>query len=249
MKTINKIIFFVIALSMLGITSCEKKYDTEGLSQITNYPVFEMTGDPVMLLEKGTPFVEPGITAEEAGVNIDVSMSVSGLFTGYSGASVDIDTPDKYIISYSATNGDGFTNVTQRIVWVAGTGDLVNSIEGLYTSTIFRNGTTSAQYTDLKYIMIWSLGGNKYALSDAIGGYYDMGRAYGDGYRAAGMTVTANDIPTNDFSFGSAIGVGAFGGVLEMTGFTVDEPSKTITFSSEWDAGYTFDVTLTQVQL
>lgn len=249
MKTINKIVFFFIALSMLGITSCEKKYDTEGLSEITNYPLFEMAGDALVLHKLGTPYVDGVVTANEAGVDIQVTVSVSGLFTGYSGTTVDSDTPDKYVITYSATNGDGYSGSVERTVWVADQGDLVGSIAGLYTATIVRNGVVDAQYADLEYILIWSLGNNEYALSDAIGGYYDMGRGYGDNYRAGGMTITANDIPGNSFSFGAAVGVGAFGGAAELQSMTVDASAGTINFVSDWDAGYVFDVTLTQVQL
>ena len=247
MKTFNRILVFFIALSMLGFTACEKKYDTEGLSQITNYATFDVTGGSVIVAPLGTPFTDPGVTATEAGNPIDVAVSVSGVFTGYSGTTVDANTADKYLITYSATNGDGFTGSAQRTVWIAGDGDLVSSIEGLYTATIIRNGVEDPQYADLQYVMIWSEGGNVYGISDAIGGYYDLGRGYGNGYRAAGMTVTANDIGANDFTYGGPIGVGAFGGVLEMTGFTVTPPS-TINFSSHWSFDYDFDVTLTKVE-
>ena len=97
--------------------------------------------------------------------------------------------------------------------------------------------------------MIWKTGADTYEISDAIGGYYAIGRAYGNDYMATGMSITANDISANDFTFGSPIGVGAFGGALTMDNMSVDAGAKTIDFQSSWDAGYKFVVTLTQVSL
>jgi hypothetical protein len=248
MKTINKILVFFIALSMLGITACEKKYDTEGLSQITNYPVFEMAGDGFVIAPLGTPYVDPGVTANEAGTDIEVTVSVAGTFTGYSGTEVDSNTADKYVITYSAQNSDGFTGSTSRIVWITGEGDLVNSIEGLYTSTVVRDGTPSAQYENMAYILIYSTGNNTYGITDACGGYYSIGRAYGDDYAALGAEIVANDIPANDFT----ISIGVFpiwGNTIDMQDFTVDPANHQITYNGVADFGSVFATTLTQVQL
>jgi hypothetical protein len=129
---------------------------------------------------------------------------------------------------------------------------MVTSIEGLYSSTVVRNGAVNPQYFDMEYILIRKKPGgaaNEYELSDAIGGYYDIGRAYGAGYRATNMIVTANDIPGNSFSFSAPVPVGAFGGALTMQSFSVDSATKTINFVSDWDSGFNFVVTLTQVAL
>ena len=93
------------------------------------------------------------------------------------------------------------------------------------------------------------MGNNVYQLSDAIGGYYDFGRGYGFHYAGTGMTVTANDIPGNDFTYGANIGVGAFGGDLAMTAFSVDAANRTINLTTEWSFGFTFEVELIQVDL
>jgi hypothetical protein len=83
-------------------------------------------------------------------------------------------------------------------------------------------------------------------MSDGIGGYYAIGRAYGNDY-AAPMDIIANDIPTNNFTIPNYT-VGTFGGVVDNTEFTVNAEAGTIHFVSDWDSGYTFDVTLEQVQ-
>jgi hypothetical protein len=246
--TMKKNIIILISFLALILASCGEK-KSANISGITYFPSFTMNGDAEYYLSVGDPFTEPGVTAEENGVEIPVTTSVVGDFFGYSGDAVNTDAADKYIITYTATNSDGYPGTASRTVWVIETGDLVNSIAGLYTSTVVRNGSASAQYTDMEYIMISDNGDGTYNLSDAIGGYYDLGRAYGADYRAAGLVITANDIPGNDFSFNDPIGVGAFGGSLLMTAFSVDAGSKTISFTSDWDSGYVFEVTLTQVQL
>jgi hypothetical protein len=249
MKTKFKIFSVLLVLSLFVFTACEKQYETSDLSTVTNYPVFQMTGASVITIPQGTAYTEPGIKATAGTEEVAVTVSVVGIFSGYKGTDVNTNVPDRYTITYSASNSDGFVNTVTRTVWVAITGDLVNSIEGLYTATIVRNGVSSPQYTDLEYVLIWKKSGNTYSISDAIGGYYALGRAYGDNYMALGMTVTANDIPSNDFTYGGTIGVGAFGGALDMTAFSVNSGAKTIDFTTDWDAGYTFVVTLTQVQL
>ena len=228
--------------------ACDKEKSSEGVSRVTEYPVFEVMGDEVMFHPEGTAFVDPGVSATEGGAELDVEESAVGVFKGYSGTDVDGNVADHYIKSYSAENKDGFAGTATRDVWVATTGDLVSSIEGVYTSTVVRNGSASAQYTDMQYILIWKNSDGTYSISDGIGGYYDIGRAYGYAYAASGVVITATDIPNNVFSFNNPFGVGAFGGAANMKDMMVDPGAGTITFTTDWDAGYTFEVTLTQVQ-
>ena len=250
MKT-KKYLLLLTFIAVTVIFGCNKDElkDTYGLSRTTYYPDFTFNGDEVMLVEMGTAYTEPGVTATEAGADITVTTEVEGTYTGYSGSDVDVNTADQQIITYTAINSDDLPGIQTRTVYVFESGDLVSSIAGLYTATILRNGTVDPQYENLEYVMIWNTGGNNYAVSDAIGGYYDLGRGYGDTYRASGMTITANDIPTNDFTFGSPVGVGAFGGVLEMLSMSVDAGSNTVFFESEWSFGFNFEVTLTQIQI
>ena len=152
-------------------------------------------------------------------------------------------------MAYTATNTDGFQASGIRSVWVYNNGDLVNSIEGIYTATVKRGGKLTAQYTDLEYVLIWKKDNGTYEISDGLGGYYNIGRNYGVNYAARPAIVTANNIPGNDFTV-SDFGVGAFGGNVVVSGFTVDPVSKKITFTSTWDGSGngTFNVKLTQVQ-
>lgn len=243
MKNLKMIYLFSLLLAV-SFSACEKDY--EDLYTVTNYADFEMQGDEVIFHTFGTPFTDPGVTATEAGADLPVETTISGDFFG--GTSFDPNVADRYVYTYSATNSDGYPGTTTRYVYNIPTGDLVNSIEGLYTSTVVRNGVAAPEYTDMEYVVIAKTAENTYTLSDAIGGYYDIGRVYGSAYRAPGMTITSTNLPANQFTFGTSE-VGTFGDAVTMKSMTVDPAAKTIAFTSDWAAGYTFEVTLTQVQL
>lgn len=238
----KKLFLFLCAAAL--VVSCDEQ-ESGNLSRVTNFPVFQLNGDSVIIVEKGSEFTDPGVIATEGGVEIPYTTSVSGAFRG--GSSIDTNIEDIYTIVYSATNQDGFSGQAGRTVIVVENGDLSTSIAGLYRGTVTRNGILTAQYTDLEYVLIWNTGGNNYHMSDGIGGYYAIGRAYGNDY-AAPMDIIANDIPTNNFTIPDYT-VGTFGGTVENTLFEVNAEGGTIHFISDWDSGYTFDVLLEQVQL
>jgi len=245
-----------IAIALLTLLwSCELDGgDTEGISRITYFPDFDYKGSSVMLAPCGTPVADPGVTAKENGVPLEVTTSISALISGGTVPSVP-GTSDRYTIGYTATNQDGYPANTSRVIWEACTGDLVTSIEGLYTSTVFRDGVSGAQYTNMKYILIRKKPGssNVYQISDCIGGWYQLGRALGDAYLAPGLEITPNNIATNSFTFGGNPRVLTFGGPVAPQSLTVDAATKTLVLTSKWDNGagtiYTFVATLKQVSI
>ena len=250
----NRYIVLMLMATFVVLSACET--DSEGVSRPTFYPVFTLNGDEEMFVTPGDPYTEPGATAQEEGAEIETSVSYAGTYFSGNVSSIDTDVPDKYTVTYSAVNKDGFPGTKERIVYVVGQGDLVNSIEGLYTSTVDRVPAAvpafDGQYQNMEYVLIAKTGANTYVLSDVIGGYYDLplGRGFGAGYAGPGATVTANNIPANNFTFGPAVAVGAFGGAAEIKSMVVNATAKTIKFVTEWDGGpYTFTVTLKQVQL
>jgi hypothetical protein len=149
-----KKVYNLLILSMLLVlsSSCEKELTSEGVSKTTYYADMKMAGEQELFLPLNSPFTDPGVTATEKGNPIPVSETVTGIYHPYSGTTIDMSAANKYEISYTATNSDGFSANVTRTVYVAKTGDLVNSIEGLYTSTVKRNGVSGAQYTNMKYI-------------------------------------------------------------------------------------------------
>lgn len=229
-----------------AFVSCDN-VDTDNVSKVTNYPLITVLGDDPVFVSQGGLYEESGAIAIEGTNEIPYTTTIAGDYRD--GTSVDTDIIDGYNVNYTATNVDGFKIAASRKVWVYNNGDLVNSIEGIYTSTVVRGGASSAQYTDMGYVLIWKNEDGTYEMSDGLGGYYNIGRDYGVTYAARPVIITANDIPSNDFSVPD-FSVGDFGGNAVMTLLTVNPDSKTISFTSTWDgsANGTFEVTLTQVQ-
>lgn len=231
------------------ISSCTTE-STNDVSRVTNYPIITLNGDSVMFINKGDTFTDPGAVAIAGGAELPITVTVSeGTYTGATG--VDTSQLDQYTITYSAENEDGFFGNALRTVWVTNTGDLTNSLEGLYTSSSQRapDFAPSAAYNDMEYVQIWQTGANTYELSHAIGGYYDYGRGYGSGYAARGAVITVNDLGSNDFTISQAV-FPIWGNTVDITEFTVDPDSKAITFTGEGNFGNgVFKVQLKQVQL
>ncbi|MCA0348293.1 MAG: DUF5012 domain-containing protein [Flavobacterium sp.] len=240
----KKIIITLFFLSTFLI-SCEKE-STGGVSRVTNYPEFTLLGDDVIYVNKGNEYIDPGVIVTEGGVEIPYETTITGTFRG--GTTLDTNVVDVYQIVYSATNQDGFSGSIARTVYVIENGDLTTNISGLYTSTVVRNGSSSAQYTNMEYILVWKKDNGTYEMSDGIGGYYAIGRGYGNAYTARPVIITANDIPSNSFTI-PAFTVGTFGGVASMSGLTANSVNNTLSYTTIWDAGYTFVVTLTKVNI
>lgn len=247
-KTMKKVTY-ILTIVIAGILfSCETD-DTSDVSRVTNYPIITLNGAAEVIIQQGETYNELGAISTEGGSEIETVISYgSGVYESSTG--IDSNTPDNYVVNYSATNQDGFAGSALRSVWVANTGDLTTSIEGLYTCDVQRapDFIPSARYDDLTYVLIWKTGDNTYEVSHAIGGYYDLGRGYGPNYAARGAGITANDIASNDFSFTGA-NIPGFGLDIDISEFTVDATSKMITYTGSGAFGNgTFKVQLTQVQ-
>lgn len=248
-----KLILYTFSIIGLIMTSCDPSVEAPGSddsSAITYLPKITLEGESNILLDcDATSFTDPGAIAEAGGTEIEMTSKLAGTYFG----GTTIDGPDKYTITYSAFNDDDIPAAEFRsVLWPACNGDLVTSIAGMYTASILRTTVSSGgtvNYTQSAFgpYFIIDLGDGKFQLSDAIGGFYEHGYGYGSAYAATGMTVTANNIALNDFTHDDVIGVGAFGGALNMTDFSVDPVTKTIEFTTEWSFGYVFEVTLTQV--
>jgi len=235
---------FLIPVLALLFVSCSDE-STGGVSNVTYYPNFTVMGDDVIFVPKGSTYTDPGVVVTEGENEIEYSTSVTGLYQH--GSSIDTNKPDVYQVTYSATNQDGFSGTAGRTVIVYENSDLINSIAGLYTSTVTRNGVLTAQYTDLEYVLIWKNADGTYGMSDGIGGYYDLGRSYGAGYAAQPVVITANSIPANNFSI-TDFSVGAFGGNAVMSDLMAYPEQNKVTFTTVWDAGFTFNVVLNKIE-
>lgn len=241
----KKVILSLLFLCTV-LVSCESD-TTGGVSRVTGYPTFTVLGDDVIYVQKGTTYTDPGVIVTENGIEIPFQTTISGSYRG--GTSIDTNVVDIYSVLYSAVNQDGFAGSASRTVIVYENSDLISSIAGLYKSTVVRNGVVSAQYANMEYVLVWQNANGTYEMSDGIGGYYNLGRGYGVGYAAGPVIITANNIATNNYAPIPSFGVGAFGGVANMSGLTANPVANTLSFSTTWDAGFTFVVTMTKVVL
>ena len=252
MKTIYNTLKIGILGVLFTLSSCD--YADPITSTVTDYAVITLTGDDPAFVHIGETYVDPGAVVTVGGEEVPYEVSFVGQYRGNTYDDVlDTSVSDIYSQLYSAVNEDGFTASGSRQVIVANTGDLVNSIEGVYTSTVFRNGTQgnpASAYTDMEYILIWKNDDGTYEISDAFGGWYLFGRAIANSQTPGGIIV-ANDISANDFSFPGTQSNNYFGGSSEITSMVVNAAAGTIVMTTVWEADatttYTFEVQLTQV--
>jgi len=133
----NKLRYIIGILAVLFLfASCEKE-DSLGLSKQTNYAVFTMTGDALMVIDKGSTFTDPGVTAKEG--EADATVTIAG--------TVDAATAGIYKLTYSAVNVDGYSASVDRYVVVVDKAAVTGSnLVGQYERTFYgkpRSGTFS----------------------------------------------------------------------------------------------------------
>lgn len=251
----KKTIITLLFASTLFV-ACED-IDTANVSTITEYPTITLLGDEVIYVPLGTPYEDPGAIAMEGPEEIPTVKTYSGIYRG--GKTIDTNVMDQYTETYTAVNKDGYKASKSRTVIVYQNGNLVNSIEGMYISTVTRNGNylpaSQGSSVDMKYIYIWKNTDGTYQLSDAFGGWYSLGRKLGVGYATPDGTINAIDIPTNSFTFpGNPLSNSGFGGVANIIEMSVNPTAKQVVFTTTWVApgtpptNYTFVTTLTQFQ-
>jgi hypothetical protein len=250
MKTLYKLKLCILAvMGLLALNSCSTEDPIA--SSVTNYAVITPNNEEKnpYVLAPGETYEEFGAVALEDGTELEVETSYTrGHFTGELFDPNSTENPmDYYSARYSAENQDGFSASQMRDIIVTETGDFETSIAGAYRSTVVRDGTASAQYTDMGYVLIWQTGENTFEISDALGGYYDIGRAYGTDYINPGGVIIANDIAANDFSTPGTQTNIAFGGNSTIDSFSIDAETKSIEMVVSWE-GFTFDIHLEQIQ-
>jgi Domain of unknown function (DUF5011) len=132
-KTIMRIIKLLLILAaVVPFAGCEKTEkpdntaDRVGVSRVTYFPSFTMSGDKYVSVVKGGTFTDPGVTAKEGTADLTVQKS----------GSVDVNTVGVYDIVYSATNKDGFSSSITRTVAVLPSAEQAGvNIAGKYANT------------------------------------------------------------------------------------------------------------------
>jgi hypothetical protein len=256
LKTMKKIFISLLLVTGGLFVSCDKD-DSEGISKTTVFPIITLAGDDPAFVPVGTPYTDPGAVATVGGAEIPLETRFVGKYRGSISTELDTNISDIYNLEYTAENADGFTATATRQVIVAKTGDLANSIEGLYIATTRRNGSllpaSQGSSVDMEYILIWKNDDGTYGISDAFGGWYALGRNIPNSETPDG-TIVANNIAANDFSFPGTLTNTYFFGTANITSLTVDPVTKTLVLKTSWTTVppvtvYEFVVTLTQVQI
>ena len=126
MNSIKYIIALSLTLCFLGCEKTEEILNTEdkvGISRVTHFPVFTMSGDRYISIVKGGAFTDPGVTAKEGDKDLQVQQS----------GSVNTNAVGVYDITYSATNKDNFSaSVTRTIAVLPGAEQQGVDISGKY---------------------------------------------------------------------------------------------------------------------
>lgn len=242
-KAIYKLMGCLAMVAVLALVSCNET--SQDPSTITYYITFEMEGDETYLLEVGTAYEEPGVTAFEGTEDVTSSMVTTG--------SVDENTVGLYTITYSATNQDGFSSSITRTVIVYDP-SVTTDISGTYTTAsgtyrlldasgysdeyIEENNLTVIEYEGARWIQtvfagysvtITQLAPGFNSVSDFLGGFYAQRAGYGSSYAMTGYLKVNSDDPL-ELEIVSA-GVAGWGDSYDsVSDIVYDEEAGTISY-------------------
>ncbi|MDP4197228.1 MAG: DUF5011 domain-containing protein [Bacteroidota bacterium] len=130
MKKIKLIILFSLIGSLFFLGSCKKDLETEGVSRITYFPEFKVTGDVAQSVIVGSTYTDPGVKAYENGAEIPVKIT----------GSVDSKTPGAYVLTFTATNKDGYSAYVYRVVGVITSDAAADDLSGSYQRNAGKKG-------------------------------------------------------------------------------------------------------------
>jgi hypothetical protein len=228
----KRIQYILLAAILFVGFSCEKELESEGVSRTTTYLTYELTGDPLIFIPKGTAYAEPGVKALEGTTDVSASMKTEG--------TVDAANVGFYTLVYSATNSDGFASSIKRDVIVYDPASPATDLSGNYVSGVSR--VAPARVYANKNVSIKKVGPGVFYVSDFLGGFYDQGFGYGETYAMTGYFIlnadnTITDIYSHVEGWGDSLN--------DLTGGLYNSAIQTIT----WDAfyspsNYDFKVTL-----
>ncbi|WP_164977397.1 immunoglobulin-like domain-containing protein [Ancylomarina salipaludis] len=108
-------------------SSCDDK-GTEDISRITYYPLLEMAGEEIVVLNVGDTFTDAGVTALVGGESAEVTID----------GSVDASVAGIYALVYTAYNEDGFSASVLRQVIVQDLASIAGTdLTGSYKRTMY----------------------------------------------------------------------------------------------------------------
>jgi len=216
-----------------GFTSCNDDNDQLTDTRVTNYILLTVNGDEVVYVDANSTYTDEGCTAEAGGQ--DVTSKVQTINP------VDTKNIGPYIVTYRATNEDGFSSEASRYVYVGS--PLVGTVsDGSYRQTYNGDGSPKAQVAWSGYnIEMLTDGNGLYWVEDLMGGYYEQRAGYGSRYAMNGyLQVNADN--TVDMVGGG--GVPGWGDAYDDFANGVFDPeTNTISYCVTY-AGMDFNVIL-----
>lgn len=236
----KKIYLFGLLLAgvLLGMTSCNDDNDELTDSRLTYYANLQMQGDEFMLVPIGSTFVDPGCTGTLAGEDITDKIMVDGA------DEVDPNSPGFYYITYSAVGSDGYPASVERTVCVYDP-SVTTDITGEY---IVQNGSyrywfasgATVPFSDYP-VTIERVVPGIFAISDMMGGYYDVRAGYGPRYAMSGYIQLTGD---NEIFALSGIVPGWGDSYDEFYNGSYDPESSTVTYDMDYAGSMQFHIIL-----
>jgi hypothetical protein len=191
--------FFLFFVSLV-LVCCSKDApnntaDQVGISTVTRFPVFTMTGERYMSIVSGTAYAEPGVTAKEGANTIPVQSS----------GQVNSSTVGVYVLTYSAVNKDGFPGTITRTVAVLPSAE----VPGTNIAGSYQNLGTFTYIAQMERL---------------AAGFYQVNNIWGGASAAIvpSYVITSNGqsiiVPTNSLSpYGRINGTGTLDAAGNMT--------------------------------
>jgi hypothetical protein len=126
-KTDNMKQLTIIVLATIALFSCNKTdFDypagTVGRSKILYYPAVTTQGQRLLVINQGSTFTDPGVTATLNGQPVQYTTS----------GTVNTAVPGVYNLTYSARNEQGYSASDWRTVVVVGNDVAANDFSGTY---------------------------------------------------------------------------------------------------------------------
>lgn len=232
-----------ITVSTVLISSCKSDEDKDsyGLSKITTFPVMTLTNENViMVVNKGTQYVDPGYSAFVGDDDITSTVTVTG--------TVNVNTPGYYRLTYTAKNPEGYSvSKLREVIVVAFADATTNDLAGEYTSSVVRyNAGVPANRGPYSQILT-KLDANVpglYIVQDLLGGWYWIGSAYGLAYAYDGIIFVETSGVVSLMWANEHVGWSD--GAIFVGKGTYNAGAKQITFSTQMGSVdyMTFNVTL-----
>lgn len=168
--------------------ACEPDKVTEGISDITYFPIITLKGEQWNEIAVGGTWADPGVIAKEGDTEIQAKAS----------GTVDVSKPGVYTIQYDAVNKDGYSSTEYRYVGVIAPAVKGVDISGAYKRDAGAFGVSNVSRVSGNLFYADNVGG--VAVTDPSLGvyfyYYDKGklgvpyqRTPGNAFEAINATI------------------------------------------------------------